>query len=148
MNGRILNLNKIAADVGVDHSTIQNYLEILEDTLVGFHLEPFHESIRKRQRQGSKFYFFDVGVSRALKKMSAQPLVKGSYEYGDAFEHFIILEMKRLAAYFAPDWQLKSNQQVTWERLSLRRSRPSKSSRAIFLDAKLICYRKIQLRKR
>lgn len=69
MNGRILNLNRIVQDVGVDHSTIQNYFEILEETLVGFPIEPFHEFIRKRQRQASKFYYFDVGVTRALKKI-------------------------------------------------------------------------------
>jgi predicted AAA+ superfamily ATPase len=105
MNGKILNLNKIANDVGVDHSTVQNYFEVLEDTLVGFHLEPFHESIRKRQRQSSKFYYFDLGVTRALKRIAAQPLSRDSYEYGDAFEHFLILEIKRLADYFQPDWQ-------------------------------------------
>ena len=105
MNGKILNLNKISNDVGVDHSTVQNYFEILEDTLVGFHLEPFHESIRKRQRQASKFYYFDLGVTRALKKIAAQPLINDSYEYGDAFEHFLILEIKRLSDYFQPDWQ-------------------------------------------
>ena len=68
MNGRILNINKIAHDVGVDHATVQNYFEILEETLVGFLLEPFHESVRKRQRKASKFYYFDLGVVRALKK--------------------------------------------------------------------------------
>ncbi|MEQ1666511.1 MAG: AAA family ATPase, partial [Bdellovibrionales bacterium] len=36
MNGKILNINKIAKDVGVDNSTVQNYFEILEETLVGF----------------------------------------------------------------------------------------------------------------
>ncbi|MBC7457105.1 MAG: ATP-binding protein [Bdellovibrionaceae bacterium] len=106
MNGKVLNINKIALDVGVDHSTIQNYFEILEDTMVGFHLEPFHESIRKRQRKASKFYYFDLGVTRTLKKLIEHPLTTKSYEYGDAFEHFIILEIKRLIDYKKPDWTL------------------------------------------
>lgn len=106
MNGKILNLNKIAKDVGVDHSTVQNYFEVLEDTLVGFLLEPFDESIRKRQRQASKFYFFDTGVARALQKNLDVPLKPSSFEYGHAFEHFLILEIKRLAAYRQPDWTM------------------------------------------
>jgi predicted AAA+ superfamily ATPase len=106
MNGKILNINKIANDVGVDHNTVQNYFEILEDTLVGFLLEPFSRSIRKRQRQASKFYYFDLGVTRALKKMTEYPLIPKSFEYGDAFEHFIILEIKRLIDYFQPDWTI------------------------------------------
>lgn len=106
MNGRILNINKIAHDVGVDHATVQNYFEILEETLVGFLLEPFHESVRKRQRQASKFYYFDLGVTRALKKTLDNQVIPGTFEYGDLFEHFLIMEIKRIADYFKPDWQL------------------------------------------
>jgi predicted AAA+ superfamily ATPase len=89
MNTKILNLNKVARDVGVDHTTVQNYFEILEDTLIGFLLEPFDESIRKRQRQASKFYYFDLGVARALKRSLELPLLPSTLDYGDAFEHFI-----------------------------------------------------------
>jgi predicted AAA+ superfamily ATPase len=105
MNGKILNINKIANDVGVDNSTVQNYFEILEETLVGFLLEPFHESIRKRQRQASKFYYFDLGVVRALNKNLENEILPSTFEYGDCFEHFIILEIQRIAAYLKPDWQ-------------------------------------------
>jgi len=104
MNGKILNIHKISNDVGVDDSTVQTYFEILEDTLVGTLLEPFHKSVRKRQRQGSKFYYFDIGVTRALKKTLDNTLVPQSYEFGDAFEHFLFLELRRLADYFKPDW--------------------------------------------
>ena len=34
------------------------------------------------------------------------PLVEGTYDYGDAFEHFIIMEIKRLCDYSQPDWTL------------------------------------------
>ncbi len=106
MNGKILNRNKIARDVGVDHVTVQNYFEVLEDTLVGFHLEPFHQSIRKRQRAASKFYYFDTGVTRALTRRLEVALEPGTSAYGDAFEHWVILEIKRLCDYFQPDWRL------------------------------------------
>lgn len=104
MNGKILNIKKIAQDVGVDHSTVVNYFEILEDTLVGFMLPPFHESIRKRQRQASKFYYFDVGVTNALKKILDHPPIRSTSAYGSSFEHFIILEIMKLASYGRPDW--------------------------------------------
>ncbi len=106
MNGQILNLNKIAKNVGVEHSTVQNYFEILEDTMVGFMLEPYHQSIRKRQRQQSKFFYFDLGVQRALLKQLENTLSPRTSEYGNAFEHFIILEIKRLIDYYKPDWTL------------------------------------------
>jgi uncharacterized protein len=106
MNGKILNQNRIAGDVGVDHVTVQSYFEVLEDTLIGFQLEPFAESIRKRQRKACKFYYFDTGVTRALRRSLELPLKPGTYEYGEAFEHFLILEAKRLADYRKPDWRL------------------------------------------
>lgn len=106
MNGKILNKNRIAIDVGVDHITVQSYFEVLEDTLIGFLLEPFAESVRKRQRKAAKFYYFDTGVTRALKRTLALPLPPGTYEYGTVFEHFIILEVKRLMEYRKPDWRL------------------------------------------
>jgi len=106
MNGKILNKNRIAADVGVDHITVHNYFEVLEDTLLGFLLEPFSESVRKRQRTAAKFYFFDTGVTRALRRTLEVPLRAGTYEYGEAFEHFVILEIKRLLDYRHPDWRL------------------------------------------
>jgi uncharacterized protein len=106
MNGKILNINKIARDVGVDNSTVQNYFEILEDTLVGFLLEPYSESVRKRQRQAAKFYYFDIGVTRALNRTLELSLTPSTYEYGAAFEQFLILEIKRLIDYTKPDWRL------------------------------------------
>jgi predicted AAA+ superfamily ATPase len=104
-NGQIVNFSRIAEEVGADVKTIQSYFEILEDTLVGFLLAPFHESIRKRQRQNPKFYFFDTGVKRALDRTLTQSFGPGTYAYGNAFEHFIILEIHRLNSYWRKDWR-------------------------------------------
>lgn len=62
MNGDIVNYANIAADAGADVKTVQSYYEILQDTLVGVLLEPFHRSLRKRPRKNPKFYYFDSGV--------------------------------------------------------------------------------------
>ena len=104
-NGRIVNFTAIARDVGVDTKTVQSFFSILEDTLVGTLLPAFHRSVRKRQRANPKFYFFDPGVKRALERTVAVPLVEGTYAYGDAFEHFVLVELLRLASYRQPDWR-------------------------------------------
>lgn len=104
-NGEILNFSNIARDVGVDTVTVQSYFQILEDTLMGFLLHPFHKSIRKRQRANPKFYFFDLGVKRALEGTLTVDLKEGSYGYGKAFEHFVILEAMRLNTYFEKDYR-------------------------------------------
>jgi predicted AAA+ superfamily ATPase len=106
MNGKITNFSKISKDVGVDNKTIQSYYEILEDTYIGFRLPAFHQSLRKAQLLTPKFYFFDVGVKRALDLSVRSAVVEGNSFYGDTFEHFIILEFIKLNHYYEADFKL------------------------------------------
>lgn len=104
-NGKIINFANIARDVGVDDKTVAEYFSILEDSLIGFFLEPFHHSFRKRLSSKPKFYYFDTGVTRSLARLLSLPLLPRTSAYGDAFEHFIILECMKLAAYKKPDYR-------------------------------------------
>ncbi len=105
-NGTILNYSKIARDVGVDYKTVQSYFGILEDTLLGIFIEPYHRSIRKQQHQSPKFYFFDSGVKRALENTLDIPLRPKTYYFGNAFEHWLITEIVRLNQYLKKDYRL------------------------------------------
>ena len=105
-NGQILNFSKMADQCGVDSHAINRYFEILVDTMLGFYLEPYHTSVRQRQVQHSKFYFFDLGVKRALEGMLTVPIIeRGGTAFGDAFEHFFILELIRLNDYCETDYK-------------------------------------------
>ena len=84
---------------------MQNYYSILEDTLLGFSLMPYHISVRKSQRQSPKFYLFDTGVCRALNRTLNISLTPQTYAYGEVFEHFIILEFIKLSEYLRKDWR-------------------------------------------
>ena len=104
-NGKVINYANIARDVGVDDKTIKEYFCILEDTMIGFYLEPFHHSFRKRLVEKPKFYFFDPGVVRSLSRRLSVPLTPKTAAYGEAFEHYILLEFLRLRSYFQPDYR-------------------------------------------
>ena len=84
---------------------MQAYFQILEDTLLGFTVRPFHASFRKRQLTNPKFYFFDTGVKRALDRTLAVPLLPQTYGFGEAFEHFVFLEMQRRNEYKKLDYR-------------------------------------------
>ena len=105
MNGKIINKSKIAKDVGVDDVTVANYFEILEDTLLGILLPAFHQSIRKSQKQAPKFYFIDPGIQRALSGTLTVSLLPQTKAFGQAFEHWIILEIIKNASYKRRDWR-------------------------------------------
>lgn len=104
-NGKIINQHNIAKDVGVDDKTINNYFSLLEDTLIGFRLDAFHHSFRKRLNTKPKFYLLDTGIVRALRRELSLELRPSTFSYGDAFEHFIILEFIKLNAYFNKEYR-------------------------------------------
>jgi len=97
-SGGKLNYSNIAEDVNVDTKTVQQYFQILEDTLLCFMLEPFHRSKRKRMRVNPKCYFFDLGVWRALTRSFVHTMVPQTYGYGNAFEQFLICNLHHIAA--------------------------------------------------
>ena len=104
-NGKVVNYKKVARDVCADEKTVKRYYQILEDTLVGTLLEPHHNSLRKRLVKSPKFYFFDLGVTRALARTLRQRIVPATYAYGKAFEHFYILEVLRRNDYEQMDFR-------------------------------------------
>lgn len=104
-NGTCINASNIGRDVGVAPTTVTEYFDILVDTLIGFKLPAYQHSFRKRLTQAPKFYFFDTGVVKALKRTLQVPLTTSTHEYGSFFEHFIIAECIKLASYFYPDYR-------------------------------------------
>ncbi len=105
INGQIINYSKIAREVDIDDKTVVQYFQILEDTLIGIFLPPYHRSVRKQQMASPKFYFFDLGVKKALERSLDSPAVPSTFAFGQAFEHFIILECHRLNEYFKTDYR-------------------------------------------
>ena len=99
INGQIINYSKFSREIGVDHKTIQNYFSVLVDTLVGFFLPAYHRSVRKQQQKAPKFFLFDLGVKKTLEGTTTIPLKSGTYAFGAAFEHFILLECHKLNHY-------------------------------------------------
>ena len=96
-DGEIVNYNNIASDCGVAASTVREYFAILEDTLVGY-MVPAYAKVKKRKLvQAPRFYYFDVGVANHL--LHRQYLVRGTAEYGHAFEHLVVQEIVAYLGY-------------------------------------------------
>ncbi|MGK5087797.1 AAA family ATPase [Bdellovibrionota bacterium FG-2] len=67
MNGELLNYAKVGVDCGVSPKTVREYYQILEDTLIGFTLNPWTQIKTRKLIETAKFYLFDTGVVRPLK---------------------------------------------------------------------------------
>ena len=68
-HGQVVNISGIARDCGVARTTVQGYLDILEDTLLAFRLPAFQPRLRVRERRHPKLYWVDPGLVRAVKKL-------------------------------------------------------------------------------
>lgn len=95
-NGELLNYTNVARETGVSAKIVRQYFQILEDTLLGFRLQPWRKQKDRRLIETEKFYFFDVGVANYLANRSPR---LGTPEFGKSFEHYILMELKAYQAY-------------------------------------------------
>jgi predicted AAA+ superfamily ATPase len=94
-SGGIVNLRKLSQEIGVSHTTIGAYYQILLDCLIAERIEPLTQSkTRKKLTKSEKYLFFDAGVRR----LAAHEGTKLSRDtMGRIFEQFIGLELLRNA---------------------------------------------------
>ncbi len=65
--GNLWTTTEISRESGVKRTTVDNYLQILEDLFLAFTIPVFSRRSKRKLIAHSKFYFFDVGVFRALR---------------------------------------------------------------------------------
>lgn len=101
-NAQVIEFANISRDCSVPASTVKEYFQILDDTLLGWFLWPFHHSERKKARP--KFYFFDCGVVRALHNRLVDPPTPN--ERGFLFETWFVGELRRMSDYGGKHFEL------------------------------------------
>ena len=103
-DGEMVNNNNIAQDCGVSATTVSAYFDILEDTLIGYRIPAFTKVMKRRLVQAPRFYYFDVGIANHL--LHRKELVRGTTDYGHAFEHLVVQEIYAWMHYSHSEEQL------------------------------------------
>ncbi len=67
-HGQVVNVSSLARDSGTARSTVDGYLDILEDTLLATRLEGFEAKLRTRERKLPKLYWVDPGLARQVQR--------------------------------------------------------------------------------
>jgi predicted AAA+ superfamily ATPase len=93
----MVNFEQIASDAAVPSSTVREHVAILKDTLVGFLLEAWTGSRRRKAIATAKLYLFDTGVTHAI--VGTRALDRNSDLWGRSFEQWIGLELRAYLAY-------------------------------------------------
>ena len=109
-NGEMIIYKNIAQDCGIDHRTVKDYFEILQDTLIGYLIPGFTATIKRRAIQAPRFYFFDVGIANYL--LNRKNILPGTEIFGHSFEHLIIQELIAYLGY------TQSSESLTYWRTS------------------------------
>ncbi len=103
-SGELLNYTNVGRETGVSAKVVRNYFRILEDTLLGFRIPPWRKVINRRLIETEKFYLFDVGVANYLARRTPK---LGTPEFGNAFEQYILMELKAYQAYRNPELDIR-----------------------------------------
>lgn len=90
-DGEIINNNNIAQECGVHATTVNSYFDILEDTLIGYRIPAYTKVMQRRLVQAPRFYYFDIGIANHL--LHRKDLMRGTADYGHAFEHLVVQEL-------------------------------------------------------
>ena len=91
--GNLLNISEICKECGVSHTTIQNWLALLESTRILYLLKPFYRNITKRVIKRPKVYITDTGlVSYILRYQNHKTLQAGPMS-GNIFESMMIIDI-------------------------------------------------------
>ena len=90
--GQVLNLSSLGEDLGVTHTTVRNWLTVLERSYIAFRLEPHFANIGRRLVRSPKIYFYDVGLASHLLGIREASQVATHPLRGPLFENMVAAE--------------------------------------------------------
>jgi uncharacterized protein len=114
-HGSQINVSNVARECQVGRKTAEGYLEILEDLLLGFRIQPFTKRARRHLTQHPKFYYMDAGVFRSIRPKG--PLDAPEEIGGACLEGLVAQHLRAWIAYSNDDcdlyfWRTKAGVEV------------------------------------
>jgi predicted AAA+ superfamily ATPase len=114
-HGALLNTSDIARESAVPRKTVESYISVVEDLLLGYRLPVFSRRAKRHLISQNKFYFIDQGVFNGLRPRG---LLDSSSEIGGAaLEGLVFQHLKTWIDYFRMDlslhfWRTRSGSEV------------------------------------
>ncbi|WPJ97873.1 ATP-binding protein [Coraliomargarita algicola] len=89
-HGQPLNASQIGQALGIDHKTVQRYIDFLEGAFLLRNLPPYYANIKKRLVKRPRIYIRDSGLLHALMRIQDMDMLYGQPWLGQSWEGFII----------------------------------------------------------
>ena len=93
--GQLVNLNTLSGEVGVSHTTLNSWLNILEASFIVFRLAPYYANIGKRLIKTPKIYFTETGLAANLLGIKNSEQVSSHPLRGNLFENLVAGDILR-----------------------------------------------------
>lgn len=85
-------VSNISRECNINRKTVENYIQILQDLLLGYTLSVFSKRAKKALAERPKFYLFDAGIYRSLRPH--RPLDIPQEIQGSALEGLVCQHLK------------------------------------------------------
>ena len=89
-NGQQIKYSTLSLSLGVSHTTVRNYVEILSQTFMLRTIQPYYINIKKRIVKSPKVYIRDVGILNALLNIRNFNELYSHPVFGTAWEIVVI----------------------------------------------------------
>ncbi|MBN1483011.1 ATP-binding protein [candidate division KSB1 bacterium] len=86
MHGQLVNLSNLGQSLGMSHTTVRSYLELLSHTFMIRLLSPFSANLKKRLVRSPKLYIRDSGILHALLGLETFEELMGHHLFGASWE--------------------------------------------------------------
>lgn len=94
-HGQVLNASEIGRSLGVSHTTIAHYVDILVGCFMVRRLAPWHENLAKRQVKSPKLYFADSGILHRLMGITTWSDLQRHPKLGASWEGYALAQVER-----------------------------------------------------
>ena len=89
-NGQNVNFSTLGSSLGTSHTTIRNYLDLLEGTFMIYQLRPYSGNTKKRLVKSPKVYLTDSGIANALLGLEDFEEITGHPSFGSIWETIVL----------------------------------------------------------
>ncbi len=90
LHGQLLNSSRLGESLGISHTTVRNYLGLLNETYMLRLLPPLQANLKKRLVKAPKLYFRDSGMLHALLELENHDDLMGHPSLGASWEGWCI----------------------------------------------------------
>lgn len=115
--GKEVSYNELATQLGMSKTTVERYLDLLEQTFVLINVRAFSRNLRSEISKNSRYYFYDVGIRNAVIN-NFNPINLRD-DVGELWENYLVIERIKKQHYYGQltnyyFWRTYDQKEIDW----------------------------------